>query len=352
MSDNKVCVIQSPEYAEFACNPLTSALPLLPLDPDPLVWAALRRAGIGASEMAVVLGRSSFLSPFALYHAKLGGYEIPSNEDMEIGLRSEPMIVDMFREAHPEFYVDMPSAGLFGHPIHDWAICTPDRIAVDPSTSEFFPVELKTNETTAGWGRPGTDEIPYQYWVQVQMQMLILGCSRAYVARLGRKTKGRRFAVYIVEYDDDACKSFVDAGYRWMNRLAARDEPEVDEHRTTLKALEQVYSQIKPDSIVVVADEVVEEWEAARQAATDAERAKKLADNRLRNILGDAQYGIRLDGTAFVRRSIYPRDGFSVGPTTVDELRRQGGQREKGDRLQATERQADGQAAQAAEEEG
>jgi putative phage-type endonuclease len=352
MSDDKVCVIRSPELTEYTINPLTSALPLLPLDPDPLVWQEMRLRGIGASEMAVVLGRSSFLSPFALYHAKLGGYEIPSNEDMEIGLRSEPIIDGMFRDEFPDLYVDMPAAGLWRHPIHEWALCTPDRIAVDPSTSEFFPVELKTNESTAGWGKPGTDEIPDAYYVQVQMQMMILGAERAYVARLGRKTKGHRFAVYVVEYDDAECVSYVDAGYRWMERLAARIEPEIDEHRTTTKALESVYSNVEADSVQVISDDAREEWQRARDAFNAAKKAKDLADNKLRSTLGSAQYGIDMDGHAFVKRSQYKRDGYCVDPHMVDELRRQGGQRGTSGRLQETERKADGQAAAEAEEEG
>lgn len=343
MAERHFLVTQTPPPE---CFPLTRALPLLPLEPDPLVWQQLRAGGIGASEMAVVLGRSSFLSPFALYHAKLGGYEIPSNEDMEIGLRSEPIIDGMFRDEFPDLYVDMPAAGLWRHPVHEWALCTPDRIAVDPSTSEFFPVELKTNESTTGWGKPGTDEIPDPYYVQVQMQMMILGAERAYVARLGRKTKGHRFAVYVVEYDDVECVSYVDAGYRWMERLAARIEPEVDEHRTTTKALESVFSNVEPDSIQIFSDEQADAWERARQAALDAEKAKKLADNELRHLLGNAQVGIRLDGHPFVKRSVHKRDGYCVDPHMVDELRRQGGQGKTRERLHATDGEApDGKAA-------
>lgn len=340
MSDSKVCVIASPELTEYTINPMTRALPLLPLEPNPLVWQEMRLRGIGASEMAVVLGRSSFLSPFALYHAKRGGYEIPSNEDMEVGLRSEPIIDGMFRDEFPQFYVDMPAAGLWRHPIHEWAICTPDRIVVDPETGEFFPLELKTNESTVGWGKPGTDEIPDQYYVQVQMQMMILGCKRAYVARLGRKTKGHRFAVYVVEYNDAECASYVDAGYRWMERIAAGVEPAIDDHKTTTKALESVYSNVEADSVCVVSDEQADAWEHARQAALDAERAKKLADNELRRLLGNAQIGIRLDGKPFVKRSVYKVDGYCVSPHTKDELRRQGGQGKSRERLQETDGQS------------
>lgn len=320
------------EHAIAGLMPYTTAIPLCDRDDRPR-WMELRRQGIGASEMAIVLGRSTFMSPFALYHAKLGGWETTQTEDMDIGQREEPVIAALFADEHTDLWIDTPRAGLYCHPVWKWAMCTPDIIAVDKSTVEFYPVELKTDESGRGWGVPGSDEVPEQYRIQLMMQMGILGAKRGFLARLGRRVKGRRYASYVVDFDDEEFNSYLDAGAMFMHSLASRDEPPIDEYRSTLNALERLYSNVDPEEIVTVDRVTRNLWLSAREELADAKRRVAFADNALRLALGTAGQGMDPDGNIFVRRSVRKRDGHVVGPHTVDELRRQGGQQSKVDDL-------------------
>src|SRR6266540_7228681 len=119
----------------FGKSPRTPAVPLLPAGVDEAVWLEARRRDgetwrIGASELAAVLGASPYASPFSLWWAKQGGAWSEQTREQRRGHAYEPAIGGMFAEDHPDLFVCRPGAGLWGHPVHRWLVCTPDFLAV------------------------------------------------------------------------------------------------------------------------------------------------------------------------------------------------------------------------------
>src|SRR5262245_64346292 len=82
--------------------PRTHAVPVLGVDGTDDEWKALRREGMGASELSAVLGVSPNNSAFALWWQKMEGWEIESTLEMDIGTWMEPVIRECFARQFPD----------------------------------------------------------------------------------------------------------------------------------------------------------------------------------------------------------------------------------------------------------
>jgi len=120
---------------------------------------------ISASQVGAMLGHSPFMSPLLLFHKLRGELpELEDNETLKEGRYFEDAIAKIARE---KFKIDSwqgpkklgPSGVLTG---------TPDRYVV--SNGKRAVLEIKNtlfgHEGEGGWGQPGTDEVPANYWYQ------------------------------------------------------------------------------------------------------------------------------------------------------------------------------------------
>jgi hypothetical protein len=64
-------------------------------------WLAKRRAGIGGSEVAAILGEHPFLGAWDVWLSKVEGYERPASPLMEQGQFIEAGVVAVVRPAAP-----------------------------------------------------------------------------------------------------------------------------------------------------------------------------------------------------------------------------------------------------------
>lgn len=304
----------------------TDAVPLIDETATEEQWLAARRQGIGASELAVAMGRSPYSSPFALWHAKRGGWDMPRTEEQMVGLALENAVADIWaRENAETYHVATPSIRLWGHPTFRWLMCTPDRLAVS-ADGRWIPVEVKTDEGGKEWGSAESGDIPFHHRVQVWVQCSVFGAPYGYVARLGRKSAGRKYTTYRVDYDPAAFAECLAAGEKFMASVRADEEPEIDAHKATTAALEQLYpmsaDDVDVDEVAVVPAELASQWVQCRENARQAKRLSVLVDNRMRAAMGSAGVAMTPDGQRIVKRSVYERSGYVAKPSMVDQLRR------------------------------
>ena len=282
-------------------------------------WLDLRRKGIGASEIAVILGASPWASRFSLWWQKREGWEFNQTEAQEWGLRSEQMIAQKFIEVHPELELYLPHA-LYVHKRVPFLMCSPDRLAISHHKGrvQIEPVELKTDEAGAEWGKPGTDEVPFHYRCQVQWQMAVFGAKRGHLVRYARK----RYTEYVIGPTSDV-GGWVKAARAFLRSIDADNPPEPDGHAATTEALTLLYPSPDDKAPPVVFDqELVDEYESlcSREKAIKDRLAE--VRNRIRLQLGDGKEGSTPDGQIFVTRSVYTRRGYTVGEAKVDQLRK------------------------------
>lgn len=292
-------------------------------------WLNVRRTTIGASEVAAVMGISPWTSRYALWWQKTSGWDTDDNmtEEQEWGLRLERVIAERFQDDMGTALIVMPAGLIYVHRKHDWATCSPDRLAV--TRRGTYPLELKADQSfgmcNCGcdqplWGDNGTDIIPHHYLTQVLWQCYVLGVSRGYLARLD----GKEQRWYLVKTADHRplLKSLVVETKAFMRDVRDGREPDVDDHDATRRALMDRYWPVEDSFPVVLPAELVAEYHRLKDAKADNEKAVALIENEIRAALGDAKVGVDPDGNTVVTRSITHRRGYTVDAKMVDSLRR------------------------------
>jgi putative phage-type endonuclease len=273
-------------------------------------WHQLRREGVTASEIAVVMGISPYDSPFSLYWAKANDWRWDGNDLTSAGSHLEAAIADWWMAAcDPLENLVMRPAGLYAHRDRPWQLATPDRLlylpcdscdgaggfGMDPC-SDCMGGGARGDDLVAlleckwvahswdGWGEPGTDEIPVHYRAQELWQADVLGVSTVYTAALG-PTGFRSYVVHV----DDAARADLEvmraAGADFHRRLVEGEVPDLDGHSATLSTLQKLYPFLGEGDVEVP----VELAEAYRQARADRDEAKARVaqcEARIRQALG------------------------------------------------------------------
>lgn len=284
-------------------------------------WLKARTAGIGASEIAGVMGISPWTSPLALYLRKIG--ELPEEQDnavMEWGRNLETAVLKRFLQCHPEFREHGAITGrMYQSKAHEYQIGTPDGVVWDtrprfwndytddtgtlqlrskdgrPHTAVPVIVEVKTGTKREGWGQPGSDEIPVHYLAQVQWLMDLMGAPVAWVPVL---LNGTDYREYRVERDRGDAKIMHMRAREFWQRVQDRNPPPSDAHVATNEALKG--TSFDPDNVAPVDADLVLKYEHAKRLLKRAEKLKLRYENRIRESMGDA--GIAMAGSAVVAR--------------------------------------------------
>lgn len=142
-------------------------------------WHEQRRQGIGASDVAGILGLSPWATPLSIFEQKMG---VPNEIDESLawfGHALEPVVADWVAAKHPE--VGPIGAGYSARSLQwPWLTAAPDRVVERDDL--IVPVELKTSSafSLATWEAG----IPLYYAAQVQAQMAVLGAPHGWLAVL------------------------------------------------------------------------------------------------------------------------------------------------------------------------
>lgn len=265
-------------------------------------WLRLRHGGIGASEIAAVMGRSPWDSPFNLHWKKRG--DVPEeleNEYTNWGHRLEPVIVDHFAERHPEFAV-CTGIGVCVNDDRNWQRCTPDGLLYEHSADPYVylaGLEVKNAHDRREWDGDEFQGIPQHYYDQVQWSMDVTGLPVWWVAVL---FGGNTYAEYEVAYDEPYARELRDAGEAFWNDVLAERAPDLDAHLATKQRLIRLHDSID-DTEVEIDHELAGTYVDACMNAKWAEDLKREAENRIRDAIGDGRYAV-VEGHRIATRSI------------------------------------------------
>ena len=296
-------------------------------DPE---WLELRRTGITASDLPVILGLVSWDSPWALYHRKRG--LLPEQEQtdrMRLGSWLEVSIATAWGQQHGILNMwEYKGEALYQNEDRPWQMATPDVVLPDAV------LECKTATSRDGWGDTGTADVPAYVRAQVLWQMDTLGVDTGHVAVCFLPSG--EFRSYTITHEDGckahrpettvSCLVCIDiaaqreAGLEFYRRITGElPAPPVDGLTVTTKALQAVYAGLDDTQTAELLPGFVTTWENTRAAYRDAERAKTEADNYIREAMGTAATGT-LDGKPVLRRQIGKRAGYEVPPGVTDKL--------------------------------
>lgn len=256
----------------------------------------LRLEGIGGSEIAALAGLNPHMTALDVYRCKVEGFEPPQTHHMERGTFLEDGVARWY--AH-RTGAKLREVGTIRHPSIARIICTPDRLATPPQGEEVdLSIKFPGIRSAAYWGEPGTDDVPEAYWCQVQWELIPLGVlygiRRAHIAA----PIDGDLRVYTVSGDPKAQAHLAEIAQKfWVDHVAKKVPPPIDgsdsakawlhdrfpENRTPLK--------IAPPE----ATELAQRYREHRRAREEHEKLEKECQNRLKELIGDAE-GIKGQG--------------------------------------------------------
>ena len=272
---------------------------------DRETWLRARRTGVGASEIAAVLGESRWGDAGTIYARKVApGDDSEAGEWLEWGLRLEAVICDAYASPRYAGRTVERDGRLLRSKSHPWAVCTLDAwTCADIDTGEVIPLELKTDR----WGTDWDDGPPREYLLQLQHQMLVTGARHASIAVL---IGGSKLAWCDAARDEQEIARIVRAGERFWRMVEAREMPETSDH----DALAAVFAEETRGRSVELSGA---EWAIAdakrceaSAAASMAKREQKDIDAKIKRAMGRAEVARLDDGTEY--RWTTQRDGRRV----------------------------------------
>lgn len=273
-----------------------------------------RRKFITGSDAAAIFDRSPYMNRRDVWLEKRHGTTATRmKEHMEIGLRFEGVLVDWCADTLDQAVVDRASF----NECHEHGVplsCTLDG-RLHPSGDI---VEAKTTGMIDQWdkGDDGNFEPPDHVLMQVHHTMIVTGATRAQVPVLIGHF-GLLFDVLPVQRNDELCASMIEGYQAFWGMVQDGEEPtHVAPHMDVVKRIIR-----KPNKVVEVSSEVVDNVIAARTLSNEAKGARETAEAELLGALGDAEGGKTADGRRKITYLQYERAGYSVEATSYRQLR-------------------------------
>lgn len=231
-------------------------------------WHLERRLGIGASEIATVLGLNPWKTPMEVWEEKTGRREpadLSDNLRVRVGIKTEAVVAELYAEDHGVKLRRHRAKAMKGAP---WMRCNPDRLVVGQRKG----VEIKTGRLNEQWGASGTDEVPLSYLLQTTQCMAVFEYPAWDLAAELFGPGGVDLRYYPMAYSEDVAAPMIEQATRWWFDHVVND---VRPEPQTAAEVAMVYPSDD-------GSEVLASFEVAEQVA----EAKRLSD-QIKDLEGD-----------------------------------------------------------------
>lgn len=267
-----------------------TAVRVLPADADRDVWLAARRAGIGSSDVAALVGAAEQRTPLHVYHDKQGRLVDEQNEAMLWGtLLEDPVAREWQRRNRSVVH----RVGLVANAAEPWMLATLDRRVLEcpmnRNVREACALEVKCRNafTASRWRR----DVPDDVLAQTVWQMAVTGYRHIHVAVL---IGGSDYRQTVVRWDQQLANYIGTEVEVFRERyLLPGVPPPADLDR--VDAYLDLDARLHPDrvgevSVIDLGD--VDEYARLAAAKSAAEKAQKAAKARLLELAAGARYVI------------------------------------------------------------
>jgi putative phage-type endonuclease len=241
-------------------------------------WLEERRKGIGGSDAAKVLGISPYGGPLSVFMDKTGRSPEPEeSEAMEMGVELEETVARVFTKRTG--LAVSRAGGMLRHPDHPWMLANVDRL-ID---GENKGLECKTAHFMKGKQWEG-DELPDEYYAQVQHYMCVAGWGSCWIAAL---IGGQRFKCLEVARNEDFIAAMVEAEREFWHGHVLKDMPPA---ASWCDDVASMWPEARTEEMApATAESVALALEMKRLQAEEKEIREAIEEkgNRLRQIIGD-----------------------------------------------------------------
>ena len=183
-------------------------------------WLERRRSGIGGSDVAPILGLSRWRTPRDIWLSKI---------DTTVDIEDQPTVQQLIGTALEEHVLRLYSEQtgrtvrrshqLLRDPDHPCLVANLDARAAGRI------IEIKTARNSDDWGDPGSDDIPQEYWLQVQHYLQVTRTPVADVAVMFLNETTPAVSVYEVPRSDDYREVVAELVDWWGRHVEGKSEP-------------------------------------------------------------------------------------------------------------------------------
>lgn len=271
----------------------------------------LRRKGVGSSDIAPILGLSTYATPLDIWRDKILGPDLePDDNRRKWGRLLEPLVRQQAAEALGTT-IEVPA------PLErdDWM-----RANLDGLTAAGDVVEIKTAgvDQAAEWGEPGTDDVPESYLAQVAWQLAVAGRSLAHVAVL---IGGNDFRMYRIPRNLELERAILDRCHSfWFENVKRQVPPE----NVSLADARKRWRHEIAGKVVKATPEILERLDAKVMLENGRSGLIKDIERinfRLAEFMGDAEAIVRDDGSPLLTWKLQKRKGYTVEPSEARVMR-------------------------------
>lgn len=242
-------------------------------------WLKARRAGVGASDIAAIMGISPWSTPFQVWASKVA--EIPEDEgseQMKWGRILENVILDEWALDHSPVVERGRLVRSVDVPI---MMATPDGITITPHPDSRPAVAEAKNRAEWSW-----DSIPKHYHAQVQWQLAVTGYEVGYLIVL---FAGRHLETFEIKADLDYQVIQLAAALGFWQLVEANEPPPTDGADNPLMA--SLWPYHTEQAIEIGVDAAIELYEA-RSADKMASGRRDAAEASIKATLGEADTAV------------------------------------------------------------
>jgi len=272
------------------------------------VQALDRQTGVGASEIAAIVGLHPYQTAIDVYLAKIGEAEPDlANQHIRFGTLLEPFLLEEYRlrvggrylsaQEIADRYGDRAAPGLregqvsVRHPEFPWLWSTPDGVLELPN-GDLRGVEAKNRgaRMAALWGESESDGVPDAEAIQCLIGM---ACLELPAWGIAPYFGGSDFRNILLTPDPEICGVLIgQAGQFWFDHVVPRvPPPPVSGNKATQQALARLFRTHRGDDLLIAGDEttpVLEDYFRVRAQREEIEAEEDLLEARLKAVIGDA----------------------------------------------------------------
>lgn len=213
-----------------------------------------RLNGLGASDSAIIMGFSTYKTPYELYLEKTGVVEASDEESEQQywGNMLEQSILDHFAR---ENKVTLEYPDTIYHPKYPFIFANLD--AWCPELNAVVEAKNSNSFMAKTWDRVQEDGIPMQYLIQIAKQVAIADCEEGYCAVL---IGGNEYRQYTYRRDMELEDMIVQADIAFWDCVQMRIEPEltqVSDYKIKYPESE-AFKAVMPEFLLPVIEEMQE----------------------------------------------------------------------------------------------
>lgn len=204
-----------------------------------------RNKGVGGSDIPIILGLSSFMTPYELYLEKIGEGKVHEETELQYwGNRLEPIVRQEFEKRSG---LDVEMRDTIVHPFFDFMRGNIDGFI--PSENAILEVKCASSFMTNQYGEEGTDSLPIRHVAQVAYYCAIMNADSAYIAVL---IGGNQYKQFKYVRNQALELNLIDTAKDFWERVQSRTPPEP----VNLDDLRLMYPQEEPLAAVISDDRI------------------------------------------------------------------------------------------------